>query len=125
MDGRPAPASAHRRRLPSLPDPAATTPTFVCSTGPVGAEPGSGDAALPFLSAAAGLMLTVALYQLAPGEPLIAGRHNHWRMSFERGVGLHPSVHAPRCPHALSTAARRALHTARPRRHDHLDPTYR
>lgn len=119
------------RHMPTADDcpacriPAATTPTFACSTGPVGPEPSSGDAALPFLSAAAGLMLTVALYQLAPGEPLIAGRHNHWRMSFERGVGLHPSVHAPRCPHTLSPAARRALHTAQPRRHDHLDPADR
>jgi hypothetical protein len=119
------------RHLPTTDDcpacriPAGTAPTFACSTGPVGPEPGSGDAALPFLSAAAGLMLTVALYQLAHGEPLIAGRHNHWRMSFEHGVGLHHFVHAPRCPHTLSTAARRALHTAQPRRHDHLDPAYR
>ncbi|OBK22990.1 hypothetical protein [Mycobacterium asiaticum] len=119
------------RHLPSIDDcpacriPAGATPAFACSTGPVGPEPGSGDAALPFLSAAAGLMLTVALYQLAADEPLIAGRPNHWRMSFERGVGLHRSVHAPHCPHTLPAAARHAVQSARPRRHDHLDPVYR
>ncbi|TDO06608.1 hypothetical protein EV580_6709 [Mycobacterium sp. BK086] len=119
------------RHLPTADDcpacriPAAATPAFACATGPVGPAPDSGDAALPFLSAAAGLMLTVALFQLSPDQALITGRHNHWRLSFERGVSLRPSVHAPSCPHTLPTAARRTLHAAQPRRHDHLDPAYR
>jgi hypothetical protein len=66
-----------------------------CATGPApepaGAPPGNGgesgrrpDAALPFLSAAAGLMLLTALIQLENGV-FVAHRHNHWRLLFGPG----------------------------------------
>lgn len=120
------------RHLPAVDDcpacriPSTAVPTFACSTGPVDAEdPTSGDAALPFLSATAGLMLLVALTQLDPAESLMAARHNRWRVYFgNAGFQLRPSVHHPPvggCPHVLSAQVRQRVQAAQPRRHDHLD----
>lgn len=109
-----------------IPDTA--TPAFACSTGPAafGAVTDAGDAALPFLSAAAGLMLLIAISQLYPDEALLRGRHNHWRLCFEPTVALRASVH-PRggCPHTLPAPVRTAVQDADPRRHDLLDPRHR
>ena len=105
-----------------IPDVAA--PVFACSTGPAVPDDAAnaGDAALPFLSAAAGLMLLIAITQLHPNEALVRDRHNHWRLCFEPAVALRASVH-PRggCPHTLPAAARTAIHRADPGRHDFLD----
>lgn len=56
---------------------------FVCATGEVSAPEGeSTDAALPFLSAASGLMLARFLDAMSRGEgDLLAGASNHWVLS--------------------------------------------
>jgi len=66
--------------------PSRTEPDFECSTASVAKQGGdhSDDAALPFLSGAAGLMLAAALEQL-PGGPLLTGRPNHWRLHLDIG----------------------------------------
>jgi hypothetical protein len=58
-------------------------PQFACSTGPTApGSPGEGnDAALPFLSAASGLMLATLLQRLQAGV-LIATTKNNWRWDF-------------------------------------------
>ncbi|AFM20602.1 hypothetical protein Mycch_6000 (plasmid) [Mycolicibacterium chubuense NBB4] len=115
------------RHVPSVDDcptcrlPGRATPQFACSTGPASPDPGSADAALPFLSAAAGLLLIVAMQQLTTADSPVAGRHNHFRLCFERGVRLRRSVHPGRCPHTLTRAARRAVQASEPRRFDRLD----
>lgn len=59
------------------------TPLLGCSTGKVERPDGtSSDAALPFLSAASGLMLATALQRLQPGE-LAVGARNDWRWDFD------------------------------------------
>jgi hypothetical protein len=123
----PSWAAELHRHMPDVDDcpacriPDTASPTFACSTGPAGPEADSGDAALPFLSAAAGLMLTVALQHLSPGDGFLTSRHNHWRLCFESAIQLRGSVHPRACPHTLPAAARRLIHSGQPRRHDHLD----
>ena len=57
-------------------------PTFGCSTGEIPTPPGERtDAALPFLSAASGLMLATALQRLQSGE-LADDACNDWRWDF-------------------------------------------
>ncbi|MDP9301943.1 MAG: hypothetical protein M3P43_13785 [Actinomycetota bacterium] len=61
---------------------------FSCLTEgavPVPAESnGSADAALPFLSAGAGLLLSGALFRLGSGG-LVEPAQNHWRVDFQSG----------------------------------------
>lgn len=59
------------------------TTRFSCSTAAIepSAEKGAGDAALPFLSAASGLMLATLLQRLHRGE-LISDECNDWRWDF-------------------------------------------
>jgi hypothetical protein len=99
-------------------------PALACSEG--GArpqQPGSQDAALPFLSAAAGLLLTVALLDLAEAETFLAGPINHWRLHLELGARLWQRLPHPghKCPHMLSEEVRRALQATSPRRWDHVE----
>jgi hypothetical protein len=85
---------------------------FTCSTGPT--QPGTNssfDAALPFLSGAAGLLLAVGLVRLQHGilqrEP-----HNQWRLHFELGHRTwQRSRHYCRegCAQVLDESIRRAL----------------
>ncbi len=106
-------------RIPDL-----ASPVFDCSTGPavLGDVANAGDAALPFLSAAAGLMLLIAITQLRLDEALLRDRHNHWRLCFESAVALRASVHSRGgCPHTLPALARTAIQRADPARHDLLD----
>lgn len=76
-----------------FPDPG--EPVFECSTAP---EPvttdteESRDAALPFLSATAGLMLAAALIQL-PDGPLLTGHTNHWRVHLEPTARVVQAAH--------------------------------
>jgi hypothetical protein len=58
--------------------------TFVCAIGEVSAPEGeSTDAALPFLSAASGLMLARFLDAMSRGDDdLIDGSRNHWAIAF-------------------------------------------
>lgn len=64
---------------------------FNCSVGRIELREGTdrqpraiGDAALPFLSGAAGLLVAVALMQLQEGT-FVRHRHNHWRLFFGDG----------------------------------------
>lgn len=105
-----------------LPDP--TTPQMACSVGRVVPDqPDSPDAALPFLSAAAGLLLTAALASM-PTAAALAGRFNHWQLDLTLARPLlQPRQHPPRenCTHQLPASVRHAVHAARRRRWDHLD----
>jgi hypothetical protein len=97
---------------------------FECSKGTARPEiSGSPDAALPFLSAAAGLLLVVAMLDLGSDATLMTGRINHWRVHLELGAKLwqklpHPSA---RCTHTLPSAVRAALYKQSPRRWDVFD----
>ncbi len=75
-----------------FPDPG--EPLFECSTAPMPKDEGgeSADAALPFLSATAALLLVGALSQL-PDGPLLTGRPNHWRLHLVPGSRLAQAVH--------------------------------
>lgn len=75
-----------------FPDPG--EPVFECSTARMPTEAGgeSADAALPFLSATAALLLAASLAQL-PDGPLITGRPNHWRLHLEPGARLVQAAH--------------------------------
>jgi hypothetical protein len=58
------------------------TPSFGCSSAPLPGPPEkSPDAALPFLSAAAGLLLVASLYRLQFGD-LLTDTANHWAVDF-------------------------------------------
>jgi hypothetical protein len=119
------------RHIPGLDDcpacrlPDAVAPTFECSTGPsVPEKPDSPDAALPFLSAAAGLLLVVGLLQLSSGN-ITEQAENHWLLDFAASA---PEVrsyrHPPRdgCTHQLSQAVRRAVQHGASRRWDEVRP---
>ncbi len=85
---------------------------FACSTGP--AEPSnkaSSDAALPFLSGAAGLLLAAALVRLQLGT-LKHEPHNHWRLLLELEHRIwQRSRHRCRegCTQTLSESTRQAI----------------
>jgi len=92
-----------------------------CSTVPIGSLGVSSDAALPFLSATAGLLLVNALYRLMAGE-LAQDDKNFWRVMFNSVHGL---TRSGRC-HCLSACcgilppgARRRINVGR--RWAHLD----
>lgn len=110
-------------------------PEFPCSTGP--AKPGtvttfsdialeaetSGDAALPFLSATAGLMLAIALLQLSPDEPFVSEPDNQWVLFMSLGDRLlQASIHqGAECRHLPDKVARALTHKSLPTRWDDLD----
>jgi hypothetical protein len=105
-----------------LPDTAA--PRMQCSTGPTDAtDSTSPDAALPFLSAAAGLMLAGALATL-PDGPAMAGRFNHWQLDLTLSTPLvrrHQHQQRQACREQPSAALRRLISESERRRWDHLD----
>jgi hypothetical protein len=104
-----------------LPDDAA--PVFDCSTGPaIPEQPDSPDAALPFLSAAAGLLLLAALLQIPSGE-ITTGTVNHWQFDFTPAeLQLRAYYHPPRegCTHQLTSSVRATVRQAAPRRWDQI-----
>lgn len=71
-------------------------PVLACSTADTGTteRPGQGDAALPFLSAASGLMMVSALQRLQLGE---FGKNaiNTWRWDFRSGHKMYTSGISP------------------------------
>lgn len=90
-------------------------PMFGCATGRVdgacGADPGR-DAALPFLSGSAGLMLVSGLLQLQHAQ-WIGHRRNHWRIWFDQAsAGLTGSrwICDRGCVSVPSPGVRQALH---------------
>lgn len=117
-------------RFPSTP------PVFACSTGPI--NPGqslanegvrdladsSSDAALPFISAAAGLMLAIALRQLSQGEPFVDEQVNHWVLSLELGHRMWQSSirSEPGCKHLPNKLARKLFQSGQPNQWAFLDP---
>lgn len=105
-----------------IPDTA--RPLMTCSTGPsVPEEPDSPDAALPFLSAAAGLLLAAALADLPAAAALEHGI-NHWQLDLTlTGQLLRLLRHPPRdsCRHQQTRHVRQAFQSIQPRRWDDLD----
>jgi hypothetical protein len=95
-----------------------------CSTGPTDvADSKSPDAALPFLSAAAGLMLAAALATL-PNGPAMTGRMNHWQLDLTLSMPLlrqHQHQQRQACREQPSAALRRLINESEPRRWDYLD----
>jgi len=118
------------RHLPDRDDcidcrlPDNTTPQMRCSTGPVDVTNSkSPDAALPFLSAAAGLMLAAALAAL-PNGPAMTGRMNHWQLDLTLSTPLlrhHQHQQLQACREQPSAALRRLISESEPRRWDYLD----
>jgi hypothetical protein len=118
------------RHLPDRDDcidcrlPDTTTPRMQCSTGPTDvADSKSPDAALPFLSAAAGLMLAAALAAL-PNGPAMTGRMNHWQLDLTLSTPLlrrHQHQQRQACREQPSATLRRLIHESEPRRWDYLD----
>jgi len=99
-------------------------PQMTCSTGPaVPEEPDSPDAALPFLSAGAGLLLAAALADL-PAAAALEHPVNHWQLDLTlTGRLLRPLRHPPRdgCRHIQPRRVRQAFQSTESRRWDHLD----
>lgn len=83
----------------------------------------STDAALPFLSATAGLLLLSGLYHLQLGQ-LATEEHNFWAVCF-RDVRRHSRLAVCSCPDGCTTTlplqVRRRIHASR--RWSHLDQT--
>jgi hypothetical protein len=122
-------AELHRHRpdrddCPACRIPDAARPQLTCSTGPgVPEEPDSPDAALPFLSAGAGLLLAAVLADL-PATAVLDHRVNHWQLDLTlTGQLLRPLRHPPRdgCRHQQTRRVRQAFQSIEPRRWDHLD----
>lgn len=94
---------------------------FKCSEAKIQIAETSADAALPFLSATAGLMLLAGLYRLAHGD-LAACRYNIWRSNLLSSHRLmypgHYSCCGP-CRQVPSATIRRRLHASS--RWFHLD----
>lgn len=113
-----------RDDCPACRIPETSVAQFACSTGPViPATPGSADAALPFLSAAAGLMLAVALCQITDQGELLTGNANHWRLYLDGAMHTRKARWPPNdCPHVLASGVRAAVQRRSPRRWDRLDP---
>lgn len=89
---------------------------FTCSTVEVG-EVGSGssDAALPFLSATAGLMLLSGLFRLEAGE-LLDEQHNLWALCFSdlrRATRQGICSCKPGCSTPLPTVVRQRINAGR------------
>jgi hypothetical protein len=118
------------RHLPDRDDcidcrlPDTTAPRMQCSTGPTDVtDSTSPDAALPFLSAGAGLMLAAALATL-PDGPAMTGRFNHWQFDLTLAIPLvRPHQHQLRqaCREQPSAALRSLISESEPRRWDYLD----
>src|SRR5205823_4133791 len=88
-------------------------PVFGCSTTAVATDSDETipDAALPFLSAASGLMLATAMQKLQSGE-LSNGRINNWRLDFDsehRMAGGSIRKCQEDCSQTLSPALRRKI----------------
>lgn len=113
-----------RDDCPACRSPDTTVPQMACSTGPANpSRPDSPDAALPFLSAAASLLLAAAVTDL-PDAAALRGRFNHWQLDLTLTEPLiHPRQHPARdgCRHQLAASIRHLVQRESPRRWDHLD----
>jgi hypothetical protein len=99
--------------------------TFLCSEGPARpSDPGDGDAALPFLSATAGLVLCAALIDLGSDGRILDERTNHWLIHLELPIGppVQTAIHrGATCRHHLAPGVRTAVQAQQPRRWDSVD----
>lgn len=122
-------AELHRHRpdrddCPACRLPDTEQPRLVCSTGPVDpATIGSRDAALPFLSAAAGLLLASAITDI-PRTAAFHDRINHWQLDLTLNTRLlsrreHPAKDG--CQHIQQPEVRRLARAPDSRRWDYLD----
>jgi hypothetical protein len=97
-----------------------STPKFQCSTAEVGSgDEKKSDAALPFLSAASGLMLAVGLQRLQQGDLAIQDR-NDWRWDFGSMYRMVSSSFRrchPGCARIVSSAVRQWIHSEERWRH--------
>jgi hypothetical protein len=104
----------------------AVTPLrLACSSVEIPTIAGSTDAALPFLSAASGLMLYTALQQLQAGE-LTARARNDWRWDFDSPHRLAASGMRrcrTECATALAPEVRQTIYGGT--RWAHVDPAFR
>ncbi|CCH75152.1 hypothetical protein BN11_520027 [Nostocoides australiense Ben110] len=114
-----------RDDCPACRIPSKTQATFLCSEGPANpSDQDSDDAALPFLSATAGLMLCTALLDLSSGRRVLDGRTNHWLVHLElpTGPAVQYAIHrGGACRHHLAPGVRRAIQAKHPRRWDSVD----
>jgi hypothetical protein len=122
-------AELHRHRpdrddCPTCRIPDTTTPMMDCSTGPaVPEEPNSPDAALPFLSAGAGLLMAAALTDL-PNSAALTARANHWQLDLTPTRQLLRALRYPPregCRHIQTRNVRETIQTTDRRRWDSLD----
>lgn len=118
------------RHLPGRDDcpacrlPDTETPQMACATGVINpTQSNSPDAALPFLSAAAGLLLAAAVADL-PNATALRTTANHWQLDLALAEPLlRPHQHPTRvgCRHIQPAHVRRNVQTTAPGRWDHLD----
>lgn len=103
--------------------PAVSGRQLVCSVGRADpTDSSSSDAALPFLSALAGLALAASLLDLAGPAQILRGKRNHWRFALDLPPGdvVQSAAHRNRCVHTLTAPIRRAIHASHPTRWDQL-----
>jgi hypothetical protein len=114
-----------RDDCPACRIPTKTQPSFACSEGPADpTDEQSSDAALPFLSTTAGLMLCAALLDLSNDRRVVDGRENHWLAHLELPLGppIQVAIHRGiTCVHHLPPAVRKAIQAAQPRQWDFID----
>ncbi len=116
------------RHLPGTDDcpacriPEAARPILACSAGPAKPEEAaSSDAALPFVSSMAGLMLATALLRLDSPGSFLSTAVNHWQLDLTLPADpwLASRHLAGPCIHELSSPTRTRLYHMQPRRWDH------
>jgi hypothetical protein len=116
------------RHLPGADDcpacrlPEEATPVMACSAGPSRPEAAtSSDAALPFVSSMAGLMLATSLLRLDPPGPFLSTANNHWQLDLTLPADpwLASRHMVGPCVHELGSRARTRIYELQPRRWDH------
>lgn len=116
--------SPDRDDCPACRIPDTAQPKMACANGPaIPEQPSSPDAALPFLSAGAGLLLAAALADLNQA-PALETRFNHWQLDMTlSGYPLRSLQHPRRraCTHTQPPNIRRVYQSTDPRRWDYLD----
>jgi hypothetical protein len=94
---------------------------LACSAGPAKPEEtASSDAALPFVSSMAGLMLATALLRLDPPGPFLSTPDNHWQldMTLPADLWLASRHMTGPCVHELGSPTRTGIYEMQPRRWD-------
>lgn len=114
-----------RDGCPACRIPSESEVTFTCSQGPSNPDSQeSGDASLPFLSATAGLMLSVALLDLRHDHRVLNSHSNHCLVHLElpAGPAIQTATHrGSDCRHHLSARARHDIQGRQPRQWDWVD----